>query len=378
MKTLVCYPMKSLVSCYMPEECEVITTENESAFFQLAAIYRTEAAVLFSEMFSTPVWEWIPQTAAVLPKDIPIVIVPLHKDEEMVRQIVEEAALHNIYVLSALLTSEEIRSQVALLLDLTTSAYRHKTTIERGKGGKIYSLMSYGAAGITTFCINYPVLLARQLQEKKIAVVDMNMEKPDLTHFFKLHRFQVSFYRPDLIEQRRASTRDWTTVFKQSAYAENLFYSSGVSKWKSYEISNLLAVLRYHFDFIYLDWGYCFPETEALQRVLHEADEQLFFARADPFNLESATKWIRKWEAQQIKHQLVISHFDSGHMSVRHIRESLPVYGVVPRISDNRVIQSHQNKSVLIEEILPPKQYISSLQAMAEADRYGGGVAINR
>lgn len=374
MKTIVCYPMKSLVNSFLPQECEILTTENESSFFQLSSIYRPDAAVLFSEMFSQPIWEWVPKTAAALPKNIPIVIVPLHKDEVMVRKIVEEAGLHNIYVLSARLTHEEIRSQIGQLLGVATSADQAEAVPKNVNGGKIYSLMSYGGAGITTFCINYPVLLARQMPGRKIAVVDMNVEKPDLTHFFKLHHYQISLYRPDLIEQKRALQRDWSAVFKQSAYAENLFYSSAVSKWKSNEMSSLLAVLRHRFDYVYLDWGYCFPETEGLQRLLHEADQQLFFVRADPFSLKSATKWIGKWEEQQIYHQLVVSHFDSGHMSVRHIRERLPVYGVVPRISDNRVIQSHQNNSVLIDEIFPPKQYISSLKAIAAADQIGGGV----
>jgi hypothetical protein len=88
LKTIVCYPMKSLVRSYMPAECEIVATENETDFFQLITVYKPEAAVLFSEMFSLPIWEWIPKVVSSLSAEIPIIIVPLYKDEQLINQIV--------------------------------------------------------------------------------------------------------------------------------------------------------------------------------------------------------------------------------------------------------------------------------------------------
>jgi cellulose biosynthesis protein BcsQ len=363
----------------MPAECEIVAAENESDFFQLITDYKPEAAVLFSEMFSLPIWEWIPKVVSSLSAEIPIIIVPLYKDEQWIQRIVEETGLQNTYVLSASLTYDEIRSRIRSILGFTGNNLPFFEQESKPAGnGKVYSLISYGAAGVTTFCINYPVLLAKRNPDKRIAVIDMNVEKPDLTSFFNLQHYQFALFRPDLINLKRANQRNWLTVFKQSNYIGNLFYASAISKWKSYEISNLVAILRDRFEYIYLDWGYCFPESEALIRMLTESDHNLFFVRADPFNIESATKWIRKWEKKHIFHQMLVSHFDQGHMNVRGIREGISVYGIVPRISDTRVIQSHQNKSVLVEEIFPPKQYIRSLKAIIEADSNGRGAAVSR
>jgi cellulose biosynthesis protein BcsQ len=368
MKTLVCYPMKSLVNTYMPPFCESVATESPDDFFRLAAAYKPEAAVVFSEMFSSPVWEWLPKIPAALPEGIPIIIVPLYKDEEYIHKVVEESNLRSLYVLSANLTYEEIRTSIARILGFIDSK---EQTVSIGNGF-VYALMSYGASGITTFCINYPILLAKRNPEKQIAVIDMNIEKPDLTRFFKLERHQLALFRPDLVDLKSAAKRNWVTAFKQSNHMSNLFYANAAVKWKSYEISNMLAALRQQFDTIYIDWGYCFPETEALQRLLFATDRNLFFVRADSCSIENATKWIRKWAERGVEHQVLLSHLDKGQ--THRIGEGISVYGVVPRISDNRINQAHRSHSVLVEEILPPKRYISSLQAIVESEKRERGV----
>jgi cellulose biosynthesis protein BcsQ len=147
-------------------------------------------------------------------------------------------------------------------------------------------------------------------------------------------------------------------------------------KWKSYELSNLLAVLRQQFDYIYIDWGYCFPESEALQRLLFNADRNLLFVRADPFSIENATNWIRKWAERGVDYQVLLSHLDKGQ--AHRLGKDISVYGVVPRISEYRINQAQRSHSVLVEEFFPPKPYISSLQAIVEAEKKERGAVISR
>jgi cellulose biosynthesis protein BcsQ len=372
MKTLVCYPMKSLVNSFLPDRCDALTAENVDDFFRMAVSYKPEAVVLFSEMFPAPVWEWVPAVQACLPNHVPTIIVPLCKDEALINIVVKEAELLKTYVLSPAATHEELRSKIGMILGLTEG---QKEPDQRGTGS-VYALMSYGASGITTFCINYPILLAKRNPDKRIAVIDMNGEKPDLTRFFKLQQHQLALYRPDLLDLTAAAKRNWAAVCKQSSSLENLYYANGTNKWRSYEIYNLIEALRHQFDYVYIDWGYCFPETEALQRMLLSADRNLFFVRADPFSVENAKAWIKRWADHGIQHEVLVSHFDKG---IPHrIGEGISVYGVVPRISDNRLIQSHLSHSVLVEEFFPPKQYINSLQAIVDSEKRERGAVIYR
>ncbi|NGQ96429.1 hypothetical protein G3578_14795 [Brevibacillus sp. SYP-B805] len=367
MKVIVCYPMKSLVPLFMPAGCEVLAAENESECFQQLQLFPLEAAVLFSESFAMPIWEWVPKLRSQLAGEVPMLIVPLHKDEPFIARIIEEMNLPNIYLLPANQGYSELSGRIGRILGMEDAV--PDWSDKREASGSVYALLGYGAAGITTFCVNYPVLLAKQHPDKRVAVIDMNVEKPDLTQYFGLQEHQLSMFRPDLIHTAVAERRNWLGAFKRSESLHNLFYSSATSRWKSYEISTLLRILRRNFDYTYLDWGYCFPETEALQTLLLEVDHPIFFVRADPFSIDSAHRWIRKWQQTKVSPQLLVSHFDGAQMSARRIKEGVPVYGIVPRISDNRVFQSHQSRSILVEEMFPPRTYVNSLRAIAEAER---------
>lgn len=366
--------MRSLVPSFTPEGCETLIAENEEECLQKLSYFSLDAAILFSETFSMPLWEWIPQVRSKLPADIPMIIVPLHKDEELIKRIVEELRLEQIFILAGALTYKEISGQIGQILQLKQEPARKE--LPKDRRGTVFTLLSYGGAGITTFCINYPVLLAKRYPDKRIAVIDMNGEKPDLTRFFSLGECQLSLYRPDLLSYELAEKRNWLLAFKNSGIQRNLYYSAATCNWKNYEISTLLAILRGNFDFIYLDYGYCFPETDALERLLLESDRNIFFIRADPFSIDSAKSWIKKWETKAIAAELMASHFDRSQLSTRKIHEGVPLYGIVPRISDDRVIQSHESRSVLVEEIFPPKTYLSCLSAIAEAEQTRKGAAV--
>jgi cellulose biosynthesis protein BcsQ len=362
MKILVCYPMKSLAKTYMPVYSDVLVAESAEEFSRLVQLYMPEATVIFSEMFNSPVWEWLPALKAQLPPNSPLIIVPLYRDEKMIEKVAEESGLEHVYLLSAHLSQEEIRHQISLILGLMQECADIGSSKEKGL---VYALLSYGASGITTFCINYPVILARQHPEKRIVVLDMNDAKPDLTRFFKLQQHQLSLFRPDFIDIQTTAKRNWSNVCKQSAHLPNLYYAHAASKWKSSELSNLISVFRMQFDYVYVDWGYCFPESETLQRLLHTVDRNLLFVRADPFSIDSAREWLHKWRERGVKCEVLLSHLDPGQPF--RIGEDVSVYGVVPRISEIRLMQSHQSCSVLIEEFFPPKSYISSLKEIAKA-----------
>ncbi|RNB54264.1 hypothetical protein EDM57_17640 [Brevibacillus gelatini] len=363
MKILVCYPMKSLAKTYMPITSEVLVAESSEEFSRLAHLYQPDATVVFSEMYATPAWEWLPALRNILPAHTPLIIVPLYRDEPIIAQVAEEMELEMVYVLSAQLSQEEIRGKISLILGFAQDrTENHSGGIE----GQVYALMSYGASGITTFCINYPILLARQYPAKSIAVLDMNVAKPDLTRFFKLQQHQLALFRPDLLDLQTALRRNWRSVCKQSAHMPNLYYANAASKWRSAELSNMIAAFRQQFDHVYVDWGYCFPESEAMQRLLNTADRNLLFVRADPFGIESAREWIKNWREKGVQCEVLLSHQEPGQPY--RIGEDIPLYGVVPRISPSRLMQSQRSSSVLIEEFFPPKSYISSLKEIARAD----------
>lgn|GEM_PF-639378 len=381
MKSLVCYPMKTLVTAFMPKQCLTITAETEDQFYFHVAQYQPEAVVLFTEAFATPLWTWIPKARELTRTTVPVIIVPLHKDEELSKRIIAELNLPRTYVLPASLTHQELKKSIGQILQLTDDQAWTTSPIPsegaRLPKGMVNTLYSYGSAGVTTFCINYTLLLAKSFPERRIAVVDMNAEKPDLTRFFQLENFQLSQYRPDL-HHTAVGQRNWLPVFKKSDQAHNLFYCSAVSRWRSEEISSILAVMRNHFDEIYVDWGYCFPETEALYRMLAEGDRHLFFARADVLSIGAAKQWMNKWNApHQINAELVISHYDNGQFSPRSlISGDIAIRGILPRISESRAAYALANKSILIEEIFPPKPFLSGLKSIMTSETRGKGAAM--
>lgn len=362
MKILVCYPMKSLAKTYMPPFVEVLVAESTEEFFRFVHLYRPDTAILFSEMFTTPAWEWLPAVKDALPVHASMIIVPLYRDEWLIRQVAQEMCSEGMYLLSAQLSQAEIRDQISRILDLADKPAERGTEGE----GNVLSLMSYGASGVTTFCINFPVLLARQQPDATILVLDMNHAKPDLSRFFKLQKYQLALFRPDFFDVTTAGKRNWKRVCRQSEHMPNLFYAHAANKWRSSEISNMIAVFRQQFDYVYVDWGYCFPETETMHRLMAVADRNLLFVRAEPFSIENAREWIRVQRDRGVECEVLLSHLDKGQPF--RIGEEVSLYGVLPRISESRLMQSQRSSSVLIEELFPPKPYVSSLQEIAKAE----------
>jgi cellulose biosynthesis protein BcsQ len=307
-----------------------------------------------------------------MPAQTSMIIVPLYRDEWLIRKVLQEMCCEAIYLLSAQLSQEEIRDQISGILRISDNSAEKETNKARGDG-KVFSLMSYGASGVTTFCINFPVLLARQQQDAEILVLDMNAAKPDLSRFFKLQKYQLALYRPDFLDANIAGRRSWKQVCKQSEFAPNLFYAHAANKWRSAEISNMIEVFRKQFDYVYVDWGYCVPETETLYRIMEVSDHNLLFARADPFGIESAREWIRGQRERGATCEVLLSHLDKGQPF--RIGEEVSLYGVLPRISESRLWQSQRSSSVLVEELFPPKTYINSLIEIAKAE-YSGKSAV--
>lgn len=374
MKLVVCYPMKSLAKTYLPPSAEALVAESAEEFFRFVHLYRPDTAILFSEMFTKPAWEWLPAVKASLPAECPMIIVPLYRDEWLICKVLHEMSCEGVYLLSAQLSQEEIRDQIGQILACKEKPVDREARNQSGRG-QVLTLMSYGASGVTTFCINFPVLLARQLPDKSILVLDMNHTKPDLSRFFKLQKHQLALFRPDFVDVKTASKRSWKNICKQSEHMPNLFYAHAAVKWRSAEISTMMAVFRQQFDYVYLDWGYCFPETETMQRVMSVADRNILFVRADPFSIENGKEWVRSQCARGVKCEVLLSHLEKGQPF--RIGEEISLYGVLPRISETRLMQSQRSNSVLIEELFPPKVYISSLQEIAKAEYSVKGVVLS-
>jgi len=373
MKILVCYVMKSLAKTYLPQNVEALVAESTEEYFRLVHLYQPDTVILFSEMFTDPVWEWLPAVRDALPAHTPLIIIPLYRDEKKIQQVVEEMSMPGVYLLSANLSQTEIRDQISLVLGF---AEEDTGTLNDNDEGQVIAMMSYGASGITTFCINFPVLLARQNPDKKILVLDMNDAKPDLTRFFKLHQHQLALFRPDFLDVKTAGKRNWKRICKQSEHTDNLYYAHAANKWKSAELSNMMGALRRQFDYVYVDWGYCFPESETLHRMMHLASRILLFVRADPFSIESAKEWIHTWKGRGVTCEVLLSHLDKGHPY--RIGEDVAVYGVVPRIPESRLMQSQRSSSVLVEEMFPPKIYKNSLEEIIKTEHLANSVVLTR
>ncbi|MGD8192482.1 hypothetical protein ACQCN2_21135 [Brevibacillus ginsengisoli] len=376
MRVMVCYPIKSLVHIFMPKECEVVTVETVEEMAAQSSAYKPEAVVFFSEAMNQPPWEWMDYVSTFLPQEVMKVIIPLHRDEEIINRIIETKGLMNMFVFPARLSNEEIKERLQYLFGIKHSIL---FTAEPKPSGKIHTLLSYGATGVTTFCINYSAMLASQLPSSTIAFIDFNLEKPDLTEFFQLSNSQLAFLRPYLLNTNKAEQQDWKSVFKRSDQFPNLYFSTGAIRWKVYEISSLLQSLRKQFDYIFIDWGFCFREQEVLQQLLILSDTAYMFVRPDPFNLESSRKWLMRWKDAKIPFQIIVSHYQKDDVSIPRIQSIMrtPIAGIVPRISGSRVSYSLQSKSVLVKEAFPPRQYVASLKAIAteEVDKIGEEVA---
>ncbi|MGC5328617.1 hypothetical protein [Brevibacillus sp. SYSU BS000544] len=365
MSILVCYPIKSLVQVFLPEGCEALTVENYEELSMKISGSTPCAIVIFTETMDVPPWDWLTWIYNQTSQDVVKIIVPLHRDEELIHRIIETSCMSNTFVLPAKLSNDEIRFQLTCLLGLGKDREpMHETKMGEGK---IYTLVSYGSAGVSTFCINYPVVLASLATDSKVAVIDFNVEKPDITNFFQLANNHLALYRPYLLNTGKAESQDWKSIFKRSAHLPNLYLATAATRWKGYEISSLLSALRKQFDYIFIDWGFCFREQEVLHRLLLMSDSSMFFVRPDPFNLESSRKWLSKWRNTTSPIQLVVSHYHKDEMSIERIRSFMgtPVLGVVPRLSYSRVLHSLQSKSILVEELFPPKTYLNSLRSFA-------------
>lgn len=367
MRVMVCYPIKSLVYSFMPKNCEVVTVENVEEMANQAGTFQPEAVVFYSEAINQPPWEWIEYIFSFLSPEVLKVIIPLHRDEEVINRIIEAKGLKNTVALPARLSHEEIKERLQYLFGVNHSI---PFTVEPRPSGKVYSLFSYGAAGVTTFCINYSAILASKLPTSTIAIIDFNLEKPDLTEFFQLSNSQLAFLRPYLLDTSKSDQQNWKSVFKRSDQFPNLYFSMGAIRWKVYEISTLLQSLQKQFDYVFVDWGFCFREPEVLQQLLLMSDRAYMFVRPDPFNLESSRKWLAKWKNTKIPFELIVSHYQKDDVSIPRIQSILraPISGIVSRIPDSRVSYSLQSKSVLVKEAFPPKQYVASLTSIAKEE----------
>lgn len=376
MKTLVCYPLKTLVSSFVPEEFEVIAVDDPERCFTQALLERPDVVILFSEAFHEPIWEWLPTLERRLSADTIKIIVPLHRDEVILEQMIDKRTFQRTYIIPASASHEEIRQHIRKILGFPlTDEGKTKTN----RDGQVIALNSYGGAGVSTFCINYPVIFAKRFPDTKIAVIDMNVTKPDLTYFFQLFDHQLSLYRPDLVTINTAQQRDWSRIFKPSQHTPNLFYASGTCHWRGYEISTLTRVLREYFDYIFLDWGVSFLGSDSSSRLLLEADMHLFFTRPDPFSLFSARNWDKTWKADPAKTKLVVSHCDQEQLSPKRMKDmtGIPVCAMIPKLDSNRIIQSLKSSSVLVEELFPPKNYTACLTSLAVEMKRWKGVAVS-
>ncbi|WP_139492553.1 hypothetical protein [Brevibacillus dissolubilis] len=377
MKTVVCYPMRSLVWGFIPPEFEVLAVDDDSTFYLQVIKYQPKLAVMFTEAFRQPVWDWVPALSLCLSDEIRKVIIPLHQDEALVQEIVTRKQIPNTYVLSASLSHDEIHQQLRLLTNLSTASVAKNMEVrETAQQGRVFSLIGAGSPGITTFCINFPLLLARQYPHKRIAVIDMNIQKPDLSSFFQLSKHQLARFRPDLIDARQAKKRDWLALCKPSEFSENLFYANAAAAWRNYELNMLLDVLRSHFDLVYLDWGNILPQREMMHLLLRESDQTMLFTRPDPFNLHLAAKLIEQYKNPAYSLQLIVSPFHKEEMSLRKISETVgvSVSQFIPYVEEGRLIQSLQSRSILVQELFPPKTYTNGLKMFIREEQAWEGV----
>ncbi|TPG84286.1 hypothetical protein EEL32_16100 [Brevibacillus laterosporus] len=363
MRGLVCYPMKSIARIFVPEEYEYICAENIDEFSGYFLEYQPDFCLVFSEAFSNPVWEWLPIVLSRLPIDVPNFIIPLNRDQKMIEEIIQIKGLSHLYMLPSGLSHLSIKDELRLLLKSSEDvAARENHTVEKGK---IYTMMSSGGAGVTTFCLNYPQWLAKKNPEVSIGVLDMNNAKPDISDFFSLKSKNLARFRPDLSGASPILGRDWLVAFQKVSSLNNLYYSNATSKWKNHEVITLLNTLQITFDVLFIDFGNPLLQLELSKQISKQSDYVYIFSRPDMFSLQYVKKILDEIDITNLSVGLVASPYSEAEMSKAHMKNlvHIPVEATITRIEASRIHQSSMSRSVMINELFPPKAYIQSLNS---------------
>ncbi|WP_232699076.1 hypothetical protein [Brevibacillus daliensis] len=368
MRGVVCYPIKSLVRYFVPEQYEYVCVKNDVDLIETIHEYQPDFCMFFSESFTSPVWEWLPSLVQKLPTDIPIILVPFHRDQSLIEEIVRVKKITNIYVLSPGLTHQQIKTELLRIHD-TKKSIGTDQEIMNSRENRIYSLMSPGGAGLTNFCINYPLFLARQNRHLLIGVVDMNLYKPDLSLFFHLNGYEIARYRPDLngLDSSNKEGRDlkqWLQIFARSEYEPNVYYSSAAAQFSSQEISSLFFILSKIFDVVLIDWGNPMIQMEAAKQGVLLSNKTIFFSRPELFSLKNVDRIVKTLDLPDEKVGLMVSPYHEAEMSKVSMKDlaGIKVEGTLPRIESSRIHQAFQNGSILINEMFPPKAYLQSFK----------------
>ncbi|MGG0756436.1 hypothetical protein [Brevibacillus laterosporus] len=363
MRGLVSYPMNSIARIFVPEEYEYICAKSIDEFIEYVQIYKPDFCLLFSEAFSDPVWEWLPKISSRLPIDIPSFIIPLNKDQKIIEEIIHVKNLCHLYMLPTGLSHLEIKDEMRLLLNSPKRITPRENFVVK-KGG-IYTMISPGGAGVTTFCLNYPHWLARKHPELSIGVLDMHSTKPDMSEFFSLKSKTLSKFRPDLSRSISILNRDWLAAFQKVSSLHNLYYSNATSRWKNHEVITLLNILQTTFDVLFIDLGNPLLQLEQSKQICKQSDYVYIFSRPDKFSLQYVKKILDEIDLIDLPIGLVASPYSEAEMSKANMKNlaHIPVKATVARIEACRIHQSSMGKSVMINEIFPPKAYVQSLKS---------------
>ncbi|MGG1444006.1 hypothetical protein ABE354_18490 [Brevibacillus laterosporus] len=226
-------------------------------------------------------------------------------------------------------------------------------------------MISPGGAGVTTFCLNYPHWLARKHPELSIGVLDMHHTKPDMSEFFSLESKTLSKFRPDLSRSISILNRDWLAAFQKVSSLHNLYYSNAASRWKNHEVITLLNILQTTFDVLFIDLGNPLLQLEPSKQICKQSDYVYIFSRPDKFSLQYVKKILDEIDLIDLPVGLVASPYSEAEMSKANMKNlaHIPVKATVARIEACRIHQSSMSKSVMINEIFPPKAYVQSLKS---------------
>lgn len=362
MKILVCHPLKALASLSVPSSSEVLAVEHLHEALHYQHTYHPNAIVLFSEAIQSPVWEWVPRLRELFPQETRKVILPLHRDRDLIVEIVAASDIPNVIVLESGLSLQEVRAKLTKLFG---DGSREEIFIHpnENRKGNVILFSSLGGTGVTTHCINFSAVLARQNPGNSVAVVDLNLTKPDLTSFFHLHKHHLAFHRPSIVCPKEEQRFDMMATFQKVKGIANLYAASAATAWKTYEVPNLIRFLRTRFDFVLLDYGSIYQHHELLLSFLSKCDEHHLLLKGDPFSVRRASEWIKKYGEKRCPMKIILTQTKEEHAALDTLKEHL--VGTIPSLQSSRLFESLQQNSILVEEFFVPKAYMQSLRQLA-------------
>ncbi|MED4779448.1 hypothetical protein [Brevibacillus choshinensis] len=187
---------------------------------------------------------------------------------------------------------------------------------------KTRAFVGSGGTGITTFLLLAAPWYAQQHPHKKLLLVDMNMDKRDLSVALSAQPAQLSLWQSYL-----ARGNDQFVPFGvKHPLATNISVISAVKSWEAQEVSTFLSVVRREYDEVWFDLSRPFH----VPRLMEDVDDVTYVVRPDGLCLTAMKRIVRPEWTQKAK--LLVNQLDERYANTSEISTYLDIKEVMGTI----------------------------------------------